>query len=93
MKAVAEACAYDSPTDVTCSSAQGTVASQLVPPTTGEKEVLTPASDIPSLCDLPEAKAQADIKVIYIFFSNFFWIITVFSPCALIFCNYYASSH
>lgn len=60
---MAEACAYDSPVDSSANGTQGTVASQLLPPSSGDKEVLTPSSDIPSLCDLPEAKAQADIKV------------------------------
>ncbi|XP_042215598.1 myotubularin-related protein 3-like isoform X3 [Homarus americanus] len=64
VKAIAEACAYDSP--ISNSGIGGTATSQLVPPNGGEKEATTPASDIPSLCDLPEAKAQADIKKVLI---------------------------
>ena len=61
LKAVSEACAYDSP--ITSSNGIGITASLLMPRSDGDKEAITPSSDIPSLCDLPEAKAQADIKV------------------------------
>ncbi|XP_071520324.1 phosphatidylinositol-3,5-bisphosphate 3-phosphatase MTMR3 isoform X3 [Panulirus ornatus] len=66
VKAITEACAYDSPPIASCSGASGTTTSQLMPPNCGEKEATTPSSDIPSLCDLPEAKAQADIKKVLI---------------------------
>ncbi|XP_069945444.1 phosphatidylinositol-3,5-bisphosphate 3-phosphatase MTMR3 isoform X3 [Cherax quadricarinatus] len=65
VKAIAEACAYDSPSVTTSNSVTGTTGSQLVLPQSGE-EATTPVSDIPSLCDLPEAKAQADIKKVLI---------------------------
>lgn len=63
VKAIAEACAYDSPAVSSSNGTNAMIGSQLIPPATGEKEAITPVSDIPSLCDLPEAKAQADIKV------------------------------
>ncbi|XP_064099234.1 myotubularin-related protein 4-like isoform X3 [Macrobrachium nipponense] len=66
IKAVSEACAYDSPVDGSPNSINGVVGSQLLPPSSGEKEAVTPVSDIPSLCDLPEAKAQTDIKKVLI---------------------------
>lgn len=61
VKAISEACAYDSP--ISSSNGMSTTAAQLLPPSDSDKEAVTPSSDIPSLCDLPEAKAQADIKV------------------------------
>lgn len=64
MKAISEACAYDSPISV--SNGMSTTAAHLVPPNDSDKEAVTPSSDIPSLCDLPEAKAQADIKVCFV---------------------------
>ncbi|KAG0721169.1 Myotubularin-related protein 3 [Chionoecetes opilio] len=64
VKAIAEACAYDCP--LSPSSGLGTSSSQLLPRTDSDKEAVTPSSDIPSICDLPEAKAQADIKKVLI---------------------------
>ncbi|XP_050737089.1 myotubularin-related protein 4-like isoform X5 [Eriocheir sinensis] len=64
VKAVSEACAYDSP--ISSSNGIATAAAQLLPPSDSDKEAVTPSSDIPSLCDLPEAKAQADIKKVLI---------------------------
>ncbi|XP_069986655.1 phosphatidylinositol-3,5-bisphosphate 3-phosphatase MTMR3 isoform X3 [Penaeus vannamei] len=66
VKAIAEACAYDSPAVSSSNGTNAMIGSQLIPPATGEKEAITPVSDIPSLCDLPEAKAQADIKKVLI---------------------------
>ncbi|XP_045615007.1 LOW QUALITY PROTEIN: phosphatidylinositol-3,5-bisphosphate 3-phosphatase MTMR3 [Procambarus clarkii] len=66
VKAIAEACAYDSPPVTSSSSVLGTTTNQLGPPDSGEKEAMTPSSDNPSICDLPEAKAQADIKKVLI---------------------------
>ncbi|CAL4122150.1 unnamed protein product [Meganyctiphanes norvegica] len=64
VKAIAEACAYDAPQDTSrCGREQ-----VLVPPPqhNGDVDAITPASDIPSLCDLPEAKAQTEIKKVLI---------------------------
>ena len=60
VKAISEACAYDSP--ISSTNGLGITSSQLAPRSDSDKEAVTPSSDIPSLCDLPEAKAQADIK-------------------------------
>ncbi|KAK7070785.1 Myotubularin-related protein 4 [Halocaridina rubra] len=65
VKAIAEACAYDSPSENLTNGTNGMGGSNLVPPQ-GDKDAVTPVSDIPSLCDLPEAKAQADIKKVLI---------------------------
>ncbi|XP_045124631.1 myotubularin-related protein 3-like isoform X4 [Portunus trituberculatus] len=64
VKAISEACAYDSP--ISSSNGIGITSSQLAPRSDSDKEAITPSSDIPSLCDLPEAKAQADIKKVLI---------------------------
>ncbi|KAK8404525.1 hypothetical protein O3P69_007639 [Scylla paramamosain] len=64
VKAISEACAYDSP--ISSSNGIGITSSQLAPRNDSDKEAVTPSSDIPSLCDLPEAKAQADIKKVLI---------------------------
>lgn len=64
LKAISEACAYDSPLASQTAGDNTTTSTQfLTPSTNSDKEATTPSSDIPSLCDLPEAKAQADIKV------------------------------
>ena len=72
---MSEACAYDSPNDCSPNSINGVIGSQLLAPASGEKEAVTPVSDIPSLCDLPEAKAQTDIKVSDSFLSPFISLI------------------
>ncbi|KAK4319925.1 hypothetical protein Pmani_009176 [Petrolisthes manimaculis] len=67
LKAISEACAYDSPlASQTAGDNTATSTQFLAPTTNSDKEVTTPSSDIPSLCDLPEAKAQADIKKVLI---------------------------
>ncbi|XP_076057097.1 phosphatidylinositol-3,5-bisphosphate 3-phosphatase MTMR3 isoform X2 [Oratosquilla oratoria] len=60
VKAIAEACAFDSPSGGINNGAS------LVSVRSNEKDATTPTSDIPSLCDLPEAKAQTDIKKVLI---------------------------
>lgn len=64
VKAIAEACAYDAPEDINKSGREQILAPP--PQHNGDVDAITPASDIPSLCDLPEAKAQTDIKKVLI---------------------------